>query len=277
MSTANRSTGPCCYSPMKHFPDRPLTVSLAVILLLAWTGLAFAELKPYSARYSVYRNGKLTGKADVTLEQVEQTWVMKSEGSGTHGLARILGARDTEEASGRIRDGHFIPDHYSRHTRLAGMDELLSADFDWAANSVQITQDDEETSLDLVNLAVDPLTLKLELRQRLADNNPDLKFWMVDEDRIKEQNFRQLRPEWLETSLGCLETIPVEKIRLNSKRYTRAWHAPGLDHVAVRIEHGKTGGDHMEMRITELVLESGDVAPVQGCAAMQSGDNNETD
>jgi hypothetical protein len=154
------------------------------------------------------------------------------------------------------------------------MDEIWSARFDWAARSVHILQDDKETSLDLVHPAVDPLTLKLKLRQRLADNNPDLKFWLVDEDRIKEQDFRQLRPERLETSLGCLETIPVERIRVNSKRYTRAWHAPGLDHVAVRIEHGKTGGDHMEMRITELVLESGEVSPRRGCTAMQTGEGN---
>ena len=269
---ASSLTDPYCCNPMKPSADRPLLLCLAATLLLSWTGLAFAEIQPYSARYSIYRNGKLTGKADVTLEQIDQTWVLKSEGSGTHGLARILGARDTEEASGRVRGGHFIPNHYSRHTRLAGMDELLSANFDWAANSVQITQDDTEISLELVDQALDPLTLKLELRQRLADKNPDLKFWMVDEDRIKEQNFRLLRPERLETSLGCLETIPVEKIRTNSKRYTRAWHAPGLDHVAVRIEHGKTGGDHMEMRITELVLSSGEVSPRPGCAAMQTGE-----
>lgn len=257
---------------MTRYPDRIFIIFLACVLLLTWTGLAVAEIKPYSARYSVYRNGKLTGKADVTLAQNEQGWVLKSEGSGTHGLARILGARDTEEVTGRVEDGRFVPDHYSRHTRLAGLDDLWSANFDWAAKSVQITQDDQETSLALTQHAVDPLSLKIELRQRLAENNPDLKFWMVDETRVKEQNFRQLRSERLETSLGCLETIPVEKIRINSTRYTRAWHAPELEHVAVRIEHGKTDGDHMEMRITELVLTSGEVVPQKGCTAMQRGE-----
>jgi hypothetical protein len=255
---------------MTRSPDRSFRIGLAAFLLLAWSALAAAEIKPYSARYSIYRNGKLTGKADVTLSQSGQAWLLKSEGSGTHGLARILGARDTEEAAGTVRDGRFLPARYVRHTRLAGMDEVWSARFDWTTNSVQIMQDGEETSLELVQPAMDPLTLKLEIRQRLADHNPELKFWLVDEDRIKEQNFRRLQPERLETSLGCLDTLPVEKMRVNSKRYTRAWHAPRLDYVAVRIEHGKTGGDHMEMRITELALESGQVVPVPGCAAMQS-------
>jgi len=255
---------------MSTFPESRLVTCLAALMLLAWTGMAIAEVKPYSARYSVYRNGKLSGKADVVLQQIDQSWVLTSEGNGTHGLARILGARDSEEVSGQVRDGRFVPDQYSRHTQIAGIDELWSAVFDWTSKSVQISQDGKETTLDLSDPAVDPLTLKQEIRQRLSEHNPNMTFWLVDEDRIKEQNFRQLSPERLETSLGCLETIPVEKIRSNSQRYTRAWHAPGLEHVAVRIEHGKTGGDHMEMRITRLILESGQVIPGQGCAALQS-------
>ena len=74
----------------------------------------------------------------------------------------------------------------------------------------------------------------------------------------------------LETSLGCLDTTPVERVRRNNKRYTRAWHAPGLDHVAVRIEHGKTDGNHMEMRITELKLDGITIVPKQGCSSFQA-------
>ena len=264
-------TARCCYRPMTRCPDRRILLGMGAFLLLAWTSLAIAEITPYSARYSVYRNGKLTGKADVSLVQNDLVWTLKSEGSGTHGLARVLDARDSEEVIGRVENGRFIPDSYSRHTRLAGINELWSANFDWTAKSVQIIQDEKKIDLELAWPAVDPLSLKIELRQRLAEQNPDLNFWMVDENRIKEQNFRRLHSERLETSLGCLETIPVEKIRSNSTRYTRAWHAPGLDHVAVRIEHGKTDGDHMEMRITQLVLNSGKVEPRHSCSAMQSG------
>jgi len=232
-------------------------------------GTAFAEIQPYSARYSIYRNGILTGKVEVRFHQLGESWVIESEVSGTHGLARILSARDNEKVVGRVRDGHFLPDHYSRHTRWAGMDDLSTVSFDWEARSVQIVQDRQEMTLDLGSEALDPLSLKLEMRQRLSQKNPDMTFWLVEEDQIKEQNFRILKEEKLETSLGCLDTTPVEKVRKNSKRYTRAWHAPGLDHVEVRIEHGKTGGNHLEMRITELTLAGTAVPPQQGCAAMQ--------
>ena len=250
---------------------RCLLISCGLILTSwIWAGNAVADIQPYSARYSIYRNGKLTGKAEVTLQQQGENWIIESESSGTHGLAHLLHARDSEKVIGRVIDGHFLPEQYSRNTQLAGMDDLWTAYFDWGAQSVQIRKGDNILTLELEQRALDPLSLKLEMRQRLANQNPDLDFWMVDEDEIDAQNFRVLRSEKLETSLGCLETTPVEKVSINSTRYTRAWHAPVLDHVAVRIEHGKVGGNQMELRITELKLAGTMITPQLGCSTLRS-------
>jgi hypothetical protein len=99
-----------------------------------------------------------------------------------------------------------------------------------------------------------------------------MNFWLVDEDEVKLQEFRVLPKEMLETSLGCLETIPVERIRSSeSTRYTRAWHAPALQYLTVRLEHGKTDGDQMEMRIAELQMAGQPYTPGMGCSAHRSG------
>ena len=227
--------------------------------------------RPYHAHYAIYRNGKLTGKMEVTLLQRGEHWVLRSEGSGTHGLARILAARDNGEVTGRLLEGRFRPERYTRHTRVAGIDDRWRVAFDWAARRVSIRHDkNDPLLLDMVGDSLDPLSLKMEMRQRLRQHDLPLHFQMVEEDEIDEQNFRQLPLEWMETSLGCLLTAPVEKIRQNSKRYTRAWHAPELDYIEVRIEHGKTGGNHLEMRITELAFDGDNVPPSPGCSAMQS-------
>jgi len=249
---------------------RPLASCAAESPAAAADPASSPVLRPYSARYAVYRNGKLTGKADVALLRQGERWVIRSEGSGTHGLARILAARDNEEVSGRLFQGRFRPEHYTRHTRVAGIDDHWQVTFDWAANRVRIAHDrDDPLVLDMVGQSLDPLSLKLEMRRRLSQPGDPLQFFMVEEDEIDEQNFRLLPIEWMETSLGCLRTAPVEKIRENSKRYTRAWHAPELDFIEVRVEHGKTGGNHLEMRITELTLGGDAVKPRPGCAALQ--------
>jgi hypothetical protein len=261
---------------------RTALTAAIVVCMLAWapptraaqthgTTDAASPLRPYEARYAIYRNGKLTGKAEITLQQHGDRWIIQSEGSGTHGLARILAARDSEEVHGQLRDGRFRPLHYSRHTRVAGIGDRWDVEFDWSARRVHISHDrGDPLVLDMVGDSLDPLSLKLEMRQRLAEPPSPLEFQMVEEDEIDEQNFRELPKEWLETSLGCLLTTPVEKIRVNSKRYTRAWHAPELGYVEVRVQHGKTGGNHLEMRITELNLDDEDMSPRPGCAALQT-------
>ena len=238
------------------------------------------RLAPYQARYAIYRNGKLTGKVDLALERHGERWIIRSEGSGTHGLARILAARDDEDVTGHLRDGRFRPDRYHRHTRVAGIDDRWTVDFDWEERQVSIVHDRNDPLV--LNMpaedALDPLSLKLEMRRQLSGPNsqsgPRLHFQMVEEDEIDEQNFRTLDPEWMETSLGCFRTVVVEKVRENSKRYTRAWHAPELNFIEVRMEHGKTGGNHLEMRITELTLDGVAVEPRPGCAARQAAGND---
>jgi hypothetical protein len=269
----------------------------AVLAALLWTCLAAAndapgaavdaaagrqpatgqQIRPYSARYAIYRNGRLSGKLDVSLRRQGEQWTLTSEGAGTHGLARILAARDNEEVAGHLQGGRFLPDRYTRHTRMATLDDYWFFDFDWATRRVSVVHDrSDPLLLDMVGDSLDPLSLKLEMRQRLQQPDPQLQFHMVGEDEIDGQDFRVLPREWMETSLGCLATTPVERIRHNSTRYTRAWHAPDLDNIEVRMEHGKTGGNYFEMRITELSLDGDAVRPRPGCAALQGAEEPST-
>lgn len=250
---------------------------LAGLSLAVWAGPLWADLSPYGARYSIFRNGKIIGKLDVTLERNGSQWELRSDGGGTHGLARALAAQDRERAVGEWDGERFRPSFHSRHTRVATIDDVWETTFDWAAGEVTVVHDGKEPIvLPLEGEAFDPLTMKLEMQRRLQLDNPDLNFVMVEKDELDEQNFRILETEWLETSLGCLETTPVEKIRSNNRRYTRAWHAPALGNIEVRVEHGKNGGDHLEMRITELTLDGEPVAARPGCAARQSASTDET-
>jgi hypothetical protein len=252
---------------------------LAAVCLLAWPLAGAAELTPYSAVYSISRNGKLIGKAEVRLYREGENWIISSEVSGTHGLARLLRVRDREKVTGReFEEGRLQPLEYERHSRVAGIDDRWFATFDWPAGEVSVVHDrDDPIVMQLTGGPLDPLSLKLEMRRRLGEPDPRLEFLMVEEDEIDEQNFRILPPEWLETSLGCLDTVPVEKIRFNSKRYTRAWHAADMDHIEVRMEHGKTDGDHVEMRITELTVNGQRIDPRAGCSARQAAAPAETD
>lgn len=249
---------------------RPDSFIRGWLLLLAIAGAPSlaADWQPYQAHYDVYRNGKLIGQADVTLELQGERWSMRSEAHGTRGLARLLRAKDDEYAEGLVHDGRFRPLTYSHQSRIAGGDKTWSASFDWQSGKVNIIagkKGKDKLTLDMGASTLDPLSLKLEMARRLRDNDSDMMFLLVDDDEIKEQAFHVLPSVYLDTSLGCLRTIPVERVRPDSTRYTRVWHAADLEFISVRLEHGKTDGEQIEMRITELVVDQQQIQPQPGC------------
>jgi hypothetical protein len=219
----------------------------------------------YEAHYSVYRNDKFTGDTTVTLEKDGDTWSMLSEARGTRGLARLLKLTDTEKSSGVIEDDKLVPDSYRHHTRAAGIDRIWSAEFDREAELVRTQTDDGEISLPLEEGTLDPLSLDLALRQVLPENVVEWQGNMVDEDEIKLHRYRISEPEAVNTALGCVQAHRVERIRENSQRYTRVWYAAELGYVAVRMEHGKYDGDHMEMRIESLQMNDESIEPGSPC------------
>lgn len=232
------------------------------------------SILPYAARYAVYRNGKLSARAEVSLERQSDGWIIKSETVGTHGMARLMKFRDYEFVEGFASNGRIIPLRYEHELSWIGPDQETIADFGWDAMEVMVSDDGNEVTLQLVEDAVDPMSLQVELRRRLAQGSADLSFMLVEEDEIEQQLFRALAEERMETSLGCLKTTPVEKVRdPSSRRFTRSWHAEVLSYIPVRIEHGKRDGDRMEMRITELELDGSPFEPLPGCAAEQSGES----
>lgn len=260
----------------KQYKTHSIAAIAAMILLVqaAFPGQwAVAETinEPYSARYAVYRNGKLQARSEFLFQQQGENWIIKSESVGTHGMAKFMKFRDFEFVEGRFHDDKFRPLRYVHDLKWIGPDQNSAAVFDWENMLVDVTHKGDSRTLELTDGAVDPMSLQLELRERLANPELGMEFMLVEEDELELQQFRMLPEEKIETSLGCLNTIPVEKIRRSSRRFTRSWHAGDLLFIPVRMEHGKTDGDHMELRITELTIAGTVVEPQPGCSAHHSG------
>ena len=177
---------------------------------------ADSVFEPYSARYAVYRNGKLQARSEFLFQKQGENWIIKNESIGTHGMARFLKFRDYEFVEGRLEGDRFKPLRYVHDLKWIGPDQNSSADFNWENGVVEVIHKGENATLELVEGAVDPMSLQLELRKRLANPDQGLEFMLVEDDEIELQRFRTLPEEQMETSLGCLNTIPVEKIRRSS-------------------------------------------------------------
>jgi len=236
-----------------------------MLVLLASSFHLCADWQPWQARYEVYRNGKLTGQLDIAFEQQGERWNMKSEGIGLRGMARFLRAKESEFAEGVFAAGRFRPVSYTHQRRVATNDDLWTVKFDWQSGTVDIAEGSHVRKLEVDPDTVDPLTLKLEVQRGLRDKTPAMSFREVDDGKIKDMVYRVQEPETIDTPLGCLKTIPVERIKLGGTRFSRSWHASDMDFILVRLEHGKSNGDDIELRITELRFGQKQISPGPAC------------
>lgn len=238
-------------------------------MLLALAVLPCASLAgpaSFEAQYAFLRNGREIGEARLARTSTATRWETESSSSGTRGLARFMGFRESSRSSGEWHDGEPRPLRFSQEVRAALQDHGWEATFDWAAGKASTRHGDGDSVLELAPGTLDPLSVDLRIAAGLDAGERHWQLPMVEEDEVKEVEFRVAGEARLDTALGCLDTLRVEKVREpDSKRYTRTWYAKDHGWAPVRVEHGKTGGDHMESRIVTLLLEGVPVAAGPAC------------
>jgi len=239
-----------------HPPRRMGSLLAALLLAVAGPAGAAEPPEPFQAEFEFYRNGKLIGESRFRLTVEGDAWTMTTDTQGTRGLARFLGLEESSESRGLWIDGAPRPDAFRQTVEVAIKTLVTTADFDWTAGEVRSVHEDGETLLPLEPGVLDPVSVGLAVRAGLEEGEREWRLPMVDEDEIEEQHFRVAGEDRLDTDLGCLETVRVDKIRgPESKRYTRTWYARAAAWVPVKVAHGKTDGDRMESRLVSLTVD----------------------
>lgn len=221
----------------------------------------------YEAVYDVYMDGKPRLETRVSFTRTGQQWTFRNEGRGTKGLARFLGVETKDSAEGGWEGNFTLPARFSHRAKVSLKKDQWSAEFDWDTGRVRTQHEEGESDLPLERGVVDPLGLTLELQSRLHREQVEWELRVVDEDEIDTQRFRANPAADLATALGCLESIEVERVRDNNKRYSSVWYATELDFITIRMVHGKRDGNEFEMRIRELSIDGTEVQPGADCTA----------
>lgn len=235
-------------------------------LPVVFSAAAIADITtPFEAVYQVYIDGKPRMESRIRLIKKGEHWLLSSDGKGTKGLAKMLGASSHERSLGTMINDWFHPFQYSQSSKILGNKKHWSASFDRENKEIKTRHKDGVSQFESLPDTVDPLSLMLALRRNLLDGNTGFSLNVVDETEIDQLDFIAGKTEILRTSLGCFNTILVTRIRENSKRYSSGWYAESLDFIPVKLLHGKRGGKEFEMRITYLSIDGHEIAIQQDC------------
>lgn len=140
---------------------------------------------------------------------------------------------------------------YERKGLLKRKKTLLQT-FNWENQQVTSNSGKKSSSFHLPEHSTDKLSYQLAIRCDLKHGSTALDYQVVDKKRIKQYSFKIIGEELLETPLGILKTVKVERVRDANERQTFLWFAKELDYLLVKLEQNDTGANHYIINIKAL-------------------------
>ena len=240
---------------MALFKKIILTLTTSLVLNILPFSASADPLSNYSATYIAEFNG-MEIEATHRLEQLESGKYRE-----TLKARNILGKID-EQALFRISEQQqIIPQEYKYKRSLIGIKRAESQIFDWANNTVQYSKGDQKKSIEIAPGLLDIITHKLQLRRDLKDGKEILSYPIISRGKLKQYVYEVVANEVLETAIGPLNTIKLQRIREDEKRQTTMWLATDWDYLAVKLEQ-KENGDSHQMKILNGQINNMPILPL---------------
>ncbi len=210
---------------------------IGIFLLLTQLSLTAAAdtlLTPYQLTYSAKYNG-LNISAHRTLKQLQDG---RYEVNTT---AESFFANIAETGVFSIdKNNNIINDSYQYRRNMLGKKKVEHLAFDRENNLAIYNAKDKQRSVDLSKVpgGVEPfsrLTYKLQLRRDLMNGVEDLSYPVISRGKLRTYRFENAGEEMVETNLGHIKAIRVNRIRDDKDRETIFWFAPELNYILVKL------------------------------------------
>lgn len=216
-----------------------LRTSLTLLLLSFGSLLQAQPLQPFQASYTAdWKQLPFTGTAERSLQQqADGTWDLRFKAS-------MLVAGISESSRFKLQDGQLQPLRYKYDRTGLGKSRKSRQHFDWSAMQVNGQGKDGDYQLPLHAGILDKSSYQLALQKDVATGEESLSYIVLDGDDLDTYDFRMLGDEVIETPLGTLNTVKVERVRDpgESQRKTTLWFAKDWGYLLVQLNQVERDG-----------------------------------
>ena len=227
--------------------------AFTLLLCLLASSAQASEPRPYDVTYTAKALGfSATAFRRQTLSSPEH-YTLENSLSLTVLGANVGSVSETSEF--RWEDGTIVPLHYEyAQTGLSASVE--SIDFDWDNGLADSRNDEDSWQLDLKPGALDKLSYSVQIGQDILNEGlEEFRYQVLDENKFDDHLYRITAREVLETPLGKLNTVKIERIRSSeSRRRTTVWLASDWDYLLVRLEQVSGSGTETELMIDTATM-----------------------
>lgn len=214
---------------------------------------ACIDLDRFAASYVLEAFGTTIGRSEWRLVPITDdrfVWESRSESVGA--VALIHDVDVTERSESELHGGSLRPLLYQYDRHGENVTRNVRVAFDWSDGFVLNTVGGHTWRMSVPAGTLDKLSYLLVLMQDLADGRRSMRYPIADGGRLKHYQLRSVGTETLETALGTLETIKVQRLRHADDREATLWCAPSLGYLPVKLEHHDRDGRLVSMHIESL-------------------------
>ena len=225
----------------------PIFIALVLSTLLSLPVLS-DELLPHKAKYTAYvkKGISLNGEAIRELKQLKN-------GQWLYSFDVESFAADIEESTTfSYQNGHITPHSYAYElSPFFAPDRKRKVTFNWPKKTVESSYKKKKWTLEkILSNSQDRLSYQLQMLVDVQSGKKNMVYPIVHKGKIKDSQFRVIREEPLQTALGTLNSILVEKVRAETKkRKTLLWFAKDHAFLLLKMNQVEKDGDEYEINI----------------------------
>ncbi len=213
------------------------------------------QVAEYFAQYKASANGiaataerRLTRLGDNSFRLTNQLQAV---------FAGQVIARLEQTSELEITGSHVRPLAYSY--QLSGIASAVQAiAYNWDAAIALSSEGENSWQLALDAEVQDPLSIQFALRQAFNEDlnrNQLLQFKVIDKDEIEIHRYRIVADEILQTPLGRLNSVRLERVREGSgSRTTTIWLARDWHYLLIKIEQVNGSGLQIELELESATV-----------------------
>lgn len=227
------------------------------ILLIALLQIAFpvaAAQPPQKVQidYAVTSGSIQLGEGHDTLEHDGRKYSVISE-TKTVGVAALFYKLNVRrESSGLVTASGLRPLRYEENNSRK---PKRTADFDWSAGQVKLTDGDNMQIVPLSANTFDPTSLPYAFAFAQS-NEVSMNVFVADGRRVADYEYRIIGKETLKTPLGEMETLHFQKVReADDKRGLEFWLSVDRHLLPVKIRYVEKNGTVVDSTVVSVAFQ----------------------
>ncbi len=229
--------------------------ALSLLLMLGCLACSAAplQMERFVARFVLKSYGTTVGRSEwrlVPIEGRQFLWESRSETAGAGALIRDVLV--TERSESEIFGQSFRPllYHYDRYGK--NVTRKVRVAFDWQNGVALNTAKGHTWRVSVAPGTLDKLNYLLALMSDLSDGQRSMRYTIADGGRLKVYHMQADGTEILETALGTLKTVKIQRLRDGDYGQATLWCASALGFLPVKLERRNKEGRRVTLYIQSI-------------------------